>query len=63
MTSKTLQEKFINGDKLGLIDNLKINLLRMTSDCDGMCGSYQICGYCEIYKSNYNNSNKKENKN
>ncbi len=48
---KTLQQKFLDGDKLSLIDNLRINLLRKLSDCDGMCGFYQICGYCNIYKT------------
>lgn len=62
MTNKTLQEKFIDGDKLNLLDNLRINLLRALSDCDGMCGFYDVCGYCEVYKSHYN-QNKQENKN
>lgn len=48
---KTLQKKFLDGDKLNLLDNLRINILRKTSDCDGMCGSYDICGYCDAYKN------------
>jgi hypothetical protein len=59
MTDKTLQQKFLEGDKLNLVNNLRINLLRRTSDCDGMCGFNQICGYCEVYKNNYN-QNKQE---
>jgi hypothetical protein len=48
---KTLQQKFLDGDKLNLLDNLRMNLLQRLSECDGMCGFYQICGYCEVYKN------------
>lgn len=47
---KTLKQKFLDGDKLSVLDNLRINLLRRTNECDGMCGFYEVCGYCEVYK-------------
>jgi hypothetical protein len=59
MENKTLQQKFSEGEKLSLIDSLSINLLRTLSDCDGMCGLGDVCGYCEAYKNNLN-GNKKE---
>jgi hypothetical protein len=56
---KTLQEKFLDGDKLSLADNLRINLLQRLSesDCDGMCGR---CGvwYCKTYQNFTQNKQK-----
>jgi len=58
---KTLQEKFLDGEKLNLIDNLRINLLQRLSECDGMCGFNSACEYCEIYKSIVNIKSKTKN--
>jgi len=54
MTEKTLQQRFLNGERLSLLDNIRLNLLRKVEDCDGMCGFNSACGYCEIYKNNHN---------
>jgi hypothetical protein len=47
---KTLQEKFLDGDKLDLLNNIRIKLLQHATDCDGMCGP---CGiwYCNTYQN------------
>lgn len=34
------------------LKHLQVSLIRYISDCDGMCGRYDVCRYCE--------SNKKE---
>jgi hypothetical protein len=52
MESKSLKEKFLEGERLGLLDNLRIKTLQIASDCDGMCdkaGCNQW--YCETYKN------------
>lgn len=59
METKILSQKFLEGEKLSLVDNLRINLLRKLSECDGMCGLYQVCDICEVYKSRLN-ENKQE---
>ena len=50
---KTLKQKFLDGNKLNLLDNLRLNISRAVSDCSGMCDKGN-CNqwYCEIYKNN-----------
>lgn len=33
------------------IRNLLIKLYLYVSDCDGMCGLYDVCKYCDVLKS------------
>ena len=54
MERKTLSQEFLEGKKLSLVDNLRINLLRRLSECDGMCDFYQTCRDCDTYKNNFN---------
>jgi hypothetical protein len=47
---RTLKQKFSEGDKLDLLENIRIKLLQSATDCDGMCGPCNVW-YCETYKN------------
>ena len=51
MEKNSLKQKFINGDKLNILENLSIKLLRITYDCDGMCNNNCNIWYCKTYKT------------
>ncbi len=45
-----LKQKFLDGDKLNLLDNMLLNVVRRISDCDGMCNNCDMW-YCHTYKN------------
>ncbi len=57
---KSLQEKFLEVEKLGVLSKLIIKSLQYCTDCDGMCSISCDAWYCEIKRvpsiiRNYNN--------
>ena len=48
---KSLKQKFLNGDKLNLLDNITIKLLQHVTDCDGICNNNCNVWYCNTYKT------------
>lgn len=54
---KSLKQKFLDGDKLNLLEDIQIGLLQRLTDCDVMC--YKVncdAWYCHTYRikqSNY----------
>ena len=50
---KSLQERFLRGDKLNLVDELRIKISQYCTDCDGMCGAFCDVWYCEQNRVSY----------
>ncbi len=52
MKKKSLQERFLEGDRINLVDELIIKTLQRVTDCDGTCS---LCGiwYCESERASY----------
>ncbi len=49
---KTLQERFLSGDKLSTTDEIIIKALQYLSDCDGTCSLCRMW-YCESKRGKY----------
>ncbi len=49
---KSLQDRFLEGEKLNILDELTIKTLQRITDCDGTCS---LCGgwYCESKRASY----------
>jgi hypothetical protein len=50
---KPLEERFLKGEPLNLLDKLTIKLLQYFTDCDGMCGLSCDAWYCESKRVKY----------
>lgn len=54
---KSLEKRFLNGEKINFFDELKIKILQYVSDCDGICPPICNNWYCESLRG-YNEKNR-----
>jgi len=51
---KSLQQLFLEGEKINVLDELIIKTLQYCTDCDGMCGLSCDIWYCESKRASLN---------